>query len=400
MSRSRVAHHGLAVVLILLVAPSFATGAIVDLARTGQTSCYADTGLAISCGGTGQDGDILAGIAWPDPRFTDNGDGTITDNLTGLIWLADTTCIGQRKWSDAVAATNALANGDCGLTDGSAAGDWRMPNFVELMSPTNLGVSNFITWLESFGFHDMTGHGFYSSTTRPWSSTSIYGYQFNHRFAGSYLKGGNYQTWPVRGQATGPMKLWKTGVTLCYDQAGNSLPCAGTGQDGEIQAGIGWPNPRFTDNGDGTVTDNLTDLIWLKNAGCFTDRVWSDALTDANTLTDGECGLTDGSSAGDWRLPNTWEITSLIDLSKTQPSMPSGHPFTGFPNQYHWTSTSFPLLTARGYISGPALNPWYVFVEKTYEGTVWPVRGGNTVELPIFADGFESGSTDAWIRSP
>jgi hypothetical protein len=46
---------------------------------------------------TGDDGDYEHGAMWPDPRFTDNGNGTITDNLTGLIWLKDADCFGQRK---------------------------------------------------------------------------------------------------------------------------------------------------------------------------------------------------------------------------------------------------------------------------------------------------------------
>lgn len=48
----------------------------------------------------------------------------------------------------------------------------------------------------------------------------------------------------------------KTGQTTCYDANGSVIPCAGTGQDGDIQAGVAWPDPRFTDNGNGTVTDN------------------------------------------------------------------------------------------------------------------------------------------------
>ena len=55
-------------------------------------------------------------------------------------------------------------------------------------------------------------------------------------------------------------------------------PCKGTGQDGEIQAGVPWPNPRFTDNEDGTVTDHLTGLIWLKNGNPFGTRNWDQAL--------------------------------------------------------------------------------------------------------------------------
>ena len=64
----------------------------------------------------------------------------------------------------------------------------------------------------------------------------------------------------------GTVNLPRTGQTKCYDEAGTEIPCAGTGQDGEIQAGVAWPEPRFTDNGDGTMTDNLTGLKWTKNS--------------------------------------------------------------------------------------------------------------------------------------
>ena len=58
--------------------------------------------------------------------------------------------------------------------------------------------------------------------------------------------------------------LPRTGQTTCWDNSGNQIPCAGTGQDGEIKAGEPWPEPRFTDNGDETMTDNLTGLMWTK----------------------------------------------------------------------------------------------------------------------------------------
>ena len=52
-------------------------GGLFPVEKTGQTTSYA----------TGDDGDLEKGLAWPNPRFTDNEDGTVTDNLTGLIWL-------------------------------------------------------------------------------------------------------------------------------------------------------------------------------------------------------------------------------------------------------------------------------------------------------------------------
>ena len=159
----------------------------------------------------------------------------------------------------------------------------------------------------------------------------------------------------------------KTGQTTSY----------ATGDDGYWMKGVAWPNPRLTDNGDGTVTDNLTGLIWLKNANCFGTRLWSDALTDCNGLANGSCGLTDGSVAGDWRLPNIKELLSLIDYGNYGMALPSGHPFTGVIDTHYWSSTS--AAADSGYA-------WYVDVidgvasdipKKKSRYYVWPVRGGH-----------------------
>jgi len=131
------------------------------------------------------------------------------------------------------------------------------------------------------------------------------------------------------------------------------IPCAGTGQDGDWQKGVAWPNPRFTDNGNGTVTDNLTGLIWLKNANCFDIRSWATALTDASMLNSGECGLTDGSVEGNWRLPNVREMQSLVDYERSNPALPSSHPFSGVPSNdsnYYWTSTTFQPYTSNAWL--------------------------------------------------
>ncbi len=110
----------------------------------------------------------------------------------------------------------------------------------------------------------------------------------------------------------------QTGQTLCWDPTQPTPPFIGvacdgsTGQDGDFQAGTPLPNPRFTDNGDGTVTDNLTGLVWLSFTNCFGTRTWTEALDDAKTLSNGTCSLTDTSIAGDWRLPNVKELQSLL----------------------------------------------------------------------------------------
>ncbi len=154
------------------------------------------------------------------------------------------------------------------------------------------------------------------------------------------------------------------------------------GDDGDLQMGVQWPDPRFTDNGDGTVTDHLTGLIWLKNANCFGEQNWWDALDVSNNLADGQCGLTDGSSPGDWRLPNVKELHSLSDYAYRGPPPPPGPPFTDVQNSRHWTSTTYPF--DRLY---PGQHAWhatpgghigiYSFEGKRNKFTVWPVRGGD-----------------------
>ena len=159
----------------------------------------------------------------------------------------------------------------------------------------------------------------------------------------------------------------KTGQTTSY----------APGDDGGLQKGVALPSPRFNDNGDGTVTDNLTGLIWLKHAYCFGGpTTWSVALSNCNGLADGSCGLTDGSVAGDWRLPNVKEIQSLIDFGEIMPALTSGHPFTNvttYPN-YYWSSTTYAgNLGLAFYVS---MHNGYTNEDGDKAGTnhAWPVR--------------------------
>ena len=121
---------------------------------------------------------------------------------------------------------------------------------------------------------------------------------------------------------------------------------AAAGDDPSANKGVPWPNPRFTDNTDGTVTDSLTGLVWMKNAGCFAASNWAEALTYANQLSSGQCGLTDGSVAGQWRMPNINELESLVDISRSSPALSAGYPFTNVANSY-WSSTSYQAVFSR-----------------------------------------------------
>jgi Protein of unknown function (DUF1566) len=156
-----------------------------------------------------------------------------------------------------------------------------------------------------------------------------------------------------------------------------------TGDDGDLQAGVTWPVPRFTDRGNGTVRDNLTGLIWLKQANCFGPQLWLNALQAVNTVASPNCGLSDGSVAGDWRLPNIKELQSLIHFGSFSPALSNaagtgpwteGDAFSGVEHHGYWSSTSTGAgsawLVALG--SGSAIA---VAIDGTY--LVWPVQGGD-----------------------
>jgi len=164
------------------------------------------------------------------------------------------------------------------------------------------------------------------------------------------------------------------GASAAVPKTGQTTSNA-TGDDGDLEKGVAWPSPRFTDNGNGTVTDNLSGLIWLKNANCFATQTWANALAAANTLNSGECSLSDGSVEGAWRLPNIKELHSLVDFGRYNPALPSGHPFSGVQVGFYWSSTSSAVNTS---------NAWYLYLyggyvyydAKTGDRFVWPVRGG------------------------
>jgi hypothetical protein len=204
-------------------------------------------------------------------------------------------------------------------------------------------------------------------------------------------------TQPSIGPTAGTMHT----LDAIYDLAGQRAPVPKTGQfhmwatgdDGDFEKGVAWPDPRFKANRhispgfpfDGTVTDNLTGLIWLRDANCFGGKTWLQALSDANTLASGICDLSDGSVAGDWRLPNVKELQSLIDFAYSNPALSDsdgwlkwveGNPFFGVQSALYWSSTTYAYS---GTDWAWTVDLVYGRVDdhvKTFTGYVWPVRGG------------------------
>jgi hypothetical protein len=116
-------------------------------------------------------------------------------------------------------------------------------------------------------------------------------------------------------------QLLKTGQTQCWDTGGTVIPCAGTGQDGELQQGLA---RAYVDNGNGTITDTRTGLMWekLSDDGSIHDKdntyTWANAFAaKVATLNAG------GGFAGytDWRVPNVSELLSLVNFGAVNPSV-------------------------------------------------------------------------------
>jgi hypothetical protein len=165
-----------------------------------------------------------------------------------------------------------------------------------------------------------------------------------------------------------PVNLAATGQTTSYQ----------TGDDGDLQKGVAIPPPyqllRFTDNGDGTVTDHLTGLMWAKNANANGTKTWSGAIDYANNLS---LGTSCGGPRTDWRLPNIKELESLTDYSNADPALPAGHPFTSVQSDYYWSSTTLGYNTEYAWNVNMFFGYLFYHNFKSNSYYVWPVRSGN-----------------------
>lgn len=255
----------------------------ITLPETGQTGNY----------GINDDGALKKGASWPNPRFTDNNNGTITDNLTGLMWTKDARNPGplecpidtSKNWKDALAHVSCLnQNKYLGYND------WRMPNINELASLVNTDNADSTVWLTAQGFRNVIMEFYWTSTTDAqrtklaWVGVLYSGNLFSRK------KGKEYPVWPVRGgddSSSGVIKLPETGQGTCYGKkkSKKSDPCGGSGEDGEYKAGVAWPNPRFQPEGD-CVTDRLTGLTWVKIP--YDNETWADAMEFVNKLSLGD----------------------------------------------------------------------------------------------------------------
>jgi len=343
--------------------------------RTGQTACYEPTGAtAVDCTGTGQDGDTLTGVAWPDPRFSDNADQTITDRLTGLVWTRDADPTGEfQTWQQALDSVKIL-NGRNHL----GRNDWRLPNVNELESLVNKRP-DLSTWLGSQGFDNVRKDHYWTSTTYAACTNYAWSVGMYSGIVAGHGKTDIGYVWPVHGGRSGIPTLPKTGQTACYDISGTVIACGGTGQDGEFQAGAVWPNPRFTENPDRTLTDRLTGLVWSKEGNAPGPAVCSPGTrkTGQGSLDHVKClNANNYLGRSDWRLPNRNELASLVNRGRPDSAAwLNTQGFSDVQAEGYWSSSAYPYTT---------WNAWGVNMHdgaatsfsRKHRINVWPVRNG------------------------
>lgn len=176
-----------------------------------------------------------------------------------------------------------------------------------------------------------------------------------------------------------------SGQGACFDSSGLSVPCAGSGQDGDVRSGVVWPAPRFAEAGPGIVRDALTGLHWPMDASAARWPLpWGEAalwVEDANSRK--------FLGHDDWRLPSRRELLYLTCPARARPALPDAHPFLNIFQHWHWTATPFATPGAS------ADSAWRVHLEggrmfpgpKSAAHMVLPVRGVSAIlpETPELA---------------
>jgi hypothetical protein len=302
--------------------------------------------------------------------FLDHGDGTITDHRTGLMWQKVTADVGDDQdgnndgsldWCEALTFADDL--------DFAGHTDWRLPNIRELNSivdPSQLDpaidpvfearpLAYWSSTTRAFqlvgddcqGGNPTVGEAWTNSFNRGWTHPG--GVVKRLDICGA-PNCGSCEVFirAVRGVSA---SLPDTGRELCYAEDGTEIVgCGDTtcpAQDADNAAlGVGCPNDanRFVDNGDATITDTCTDLMWMQDSLDTDGQGVGEDPTNFNGLWDGPGGAIefaeglDFAGHDDWRIPSLHELESLVDYKKII-GQPSIHPLFNSTQVAYWSST-------------------------------------------------------------
>lgn len=279
--------------------------------ETGQTTCYSNESQidcpAYGAAFYGQDAQYQ-GI---EPQYRDNGDGTVTDRNTILTW---------QKAHNAERLRYYAAKDYCSDLMLGGYDDWRLPSIKELYSITD--------------FRGVTG-------TRPFIDARVFDIEepdesvlIGDRFQSTHSTEMMGQTWSST-LYTG--NLWDRDEEAAFffnflDGRIKSAPTAGhRGLFYRCVRGPAYGKNQFMDNGDDTVTDRATGLMWQK-ADDGRAKEWQAAMT--------QCEISRLAGFEDWRLPNVKELQSIVDYSRHDPALNPVFEQQD-PEGWFWSSTTF-----------------------------------------------------------
>jgi hypothetical protein len=359
-----------------------------DFPATGQTTAYT----------ANKNDNITAAVAVPDDgtvqagaslSYTDNGDGTITDNNTGLMWekKGDNGGLHDKDngyyWSGSGTQETIWDWLDDVNAEGGAGfaghNDWRIPNAKELQSLVSFENAPPMT---SGAFHNncvagatvLTGSctvvgSYWSSTTWARSTSMAWGVSFNEGLLYPYDKASAPRVRAVRGGSSG---FPATGQTTAYTANKNDgiAGAVAVPDDGTVRAGVAF---SFTDNGNGTITDNNTGLVWEKKSdnGDRHDKdsiYWWSGNGAQETIWDWleDVNAEGFGGYGDWRVPNARELLSIANF-QNQWAVPAAFNSNCLPGVTvltgsctlqvsYWTSTT----RVSSIVGGTSLEAWNV----------------------------------------
>ena len=305
-------------ILATLIAGSvFAAERPYTVVGTGQTKCYGDRGEISApqpgrafCGQDAQHPD-------PAPSYKDNGDGTVSDLNTGLTWVK---ARGEKiNWKSAADGAE-----DCRV---GGFDDWRMPTIKELYSLINFNggcvgtVASSTPYIDTKYFDFVYGDeskGFRIIDSQDWSATEYTSTTMNGNptVFGVNFADGRIKGYP-KSSPRGENKLFVRYVRGNPDYGKN----------------------HFLDNGDGTVTDRATGLMW-QQTDSEKGLNWQEALAWAH-----EKNAESFLGHNDWRLPNAKELQSIMDYSVI-PAIDLNFLKMSDPDAWYWSSTT--------HLDGPA----------------------------------------------
>ena len=327
---------------LLIAAPAWAqhpSSPPYPVVDTGQQRCYGNRSSMV-CRAPNRSffGDFYgqdAQYRGAQPSYRDNGDGTVSDLNTGLMWVKARG--GKMYWDRAVAGA---ASSRVGGYD-----DWRAPTIKELYS------------LIDFRGNEQRS----ASTTNPFIDTRFFDFKFGDESAGERFI--DCQDWSATKYVATTMGNNPTAFGVNF--ADGRIKGYGIRHNARdrrslkerrymryVRGNPAYGHNSFDDNGkggDGTVTDRATGLVW-QQADSGQTHNWKDALGYCEDLTQ--------AGKNDWRLPNAKELQSIVDYSRSPTTTGSAaiDPIFRVTNKesYYWTGTT--------HLSGPAAGQGAAYV--------------------------------------